>query len=282
MMSRLRILLAWVAVAVLLAPPLLSVPSSAQSGERVMVLFQDGDMTGALAEALAVLKTAPNEPRALFVAARVNQDEGRLAEALRHAEALTRHHPGLVLAWEVALQVYQANGDRPQRDWALKQLIATQAASLDRAQRGRQFIIRDRFAAFGHVLLVQEHFDTGGPDSVRFLFLLEKESTSPRNVLVVQTDSHTTENWREAGILGPGRRLFHLDSIFETRPGGQNRGDTPGVAMYATWADPPDYDAVRAKVLEVMSGKVKPMSGQAGGLAVPAPATPMAAPVGAK
>ena len=275
MILRVPTFLAWAVAAMLMVQPLSITPSVAQNADRVMVLFQDGDTEAALAEALAVLKDSPNEPRALFVAARVNQDQGRLTEALRHAEAFARHHPGLVLAWEVALQVYQATGDRPQRDWALKQLIATQAASLDRGQRGRQFIIRDRFAAFGHVVLVQEHFDTGGPDSVRFVFLLEKEAASPRNVLVVQTDSHTTENWREAGILAPGRRLFHLDSIFETRSGAP--GHNQELAMYATWPDPPDYDTVRAKVHEIMSGKIKPMSGPVGGLTVPAQGTGSAA-----
>ena len=252
----------------LVAAALLASPALAQTGEDALNHFQAGRKQQAYDQALAVLKAEPNELRSLFVAARVSQERRDNQAALRYAEQLTRLYPGLPAGWEITTQLFQNAGDLPRRDAALRQLIQAQQSLMDREQRGRQFVIRDRIDAHGHVVFVQDHFDTGGPDAIRYVFIPEKEAQNVRNYLIVQTDTNTSDNWRQAGILPRDKRLFHLDSVYETPGGGQTQ------AMYATWTDPPDYDVVRAKVLEIMAGTVKPMSGQAGGLAVPATPKP--------
>ena len=227
-------------------------------------LFEAGKKTEALAAAQEMLKSKPNDITALYVAIRVNQEQGKVDDAIRYVQMMVRHHPGLAVTWELATQLYQAAGDKDRRDMALRQLIDTQASAIDRELRARRFILRDRIDAHGRVLLVQEHFDTHGPDAVRYVFIPESATGQPKTFLVVLTDPQTTANWREVGIIGSGKRVFHLDSIYETPDGRQTQ------AMYAAYADLPDYDTIRAKVLEVMSGTVKPMSGEHGGLAIPA------------
>lgn len=246
---------------------LIAPPSRGQApppaGDEVLTLYRDGKKDQALEIAQEVLKSTPNDMSALYIAARVLQEQGRIGDAIPIAQALNRHHPGLAPGWEIATQLYQAAGKLADRDTALRQLINTQAASLDRATRQRRFVIRDRIVAHGRVVLTQEHFDTGAPDAVRYLFIPENEPNQPRNYLILMTDGATTDTWRENGFLPPGKRLFHLDSVYQTPTGGQ------AVAMYATWTDPPDYDSLREKVLEVMSGTAKPLSGKPGGLAIP-------------
>jgi len=247
---------------------LIGTPSLGQmpppASEQVLALFREGKKDQALETAQTVLTLSPTDLTALYVAARVNQEQGRIDAAIPFAQALNRHHPGLPLGWEIATQLYQAAGKLADRDTAMRQLINTQAASLDRATRQRRFVVRDRIVAHGHVVLGQEHFDTGAPDSVRYIFILEREAAAPRTYLIVMTDGATTDTWRENGFLPAGKRLFHLDSVYPSPSGSKAQ------ALYATWTDPPDYDSVREKVLEIMSGSAKPLSGKPGGLAIPA------------
>lgn len=247
----------------LLAPPSRG-QAPAPASDEILGLYRDGKKDQALDVAQTVLKSTPNDMGALYIAARVLQEQGRIDDAIPVAQALNRHHPGLAAGWEISTQLYQVAGRLADRDTALRQLINTQAASLDRATRQRRFVVRDRIVAHGRTVLAQEHADTGAPDSVRYVFIPENEPAQPRNYLILMTDGATTETWRENGFLPPGKRLFHLDSVYQTPTGGQ------ASAVYATWTDPPDYDSLRAKVLEVMSGTAKPLSGKPGGLAIPA------------
>jgi tetratricopeptide (TPR) repeat protein len=260
-----------VLLGIAVAPPLAaqmpapapSTGSSSSTAEPPLALLQAGRKAEAMAAAQAALLRAPNDLSALYVAARLHQEQRDYDAAIRQVEQMIRHHPGIVVTWEIATQLFQQSGALQRRDDALRQLIRTQAAALDRAVRSRPFIIRDRIDAHDEIVLVQEHFDTGSPDAVRYVFFRESEIAEPRNYLIVRTDSYTAENWRAAGILPPGKRVFLLESVFAAADGRPRR------AMHAAFVDLPDYDAIRAKVLEVMAGEAKPMSGDRGGLAAP-------------
>ncbi len=243
----------------------LAPPEPPQALAAPLPLYQAGRQQEARIAAEQVLRKLPADIEALFVAIRIAQEQQRQDDAIRLTEQMVKHHPGMVPTWELATQVYQEAGDRDRRDMALRQLIDTQASSIDRTLRGRPFVQRDRIIAHGRRLTVREHFDTASPDAILFLFLSEAEVPKPLNYLMLATDSETTANWREAGVIAPGKRAFHLDSVFTMPNGRQAR------AMYAAWPDRPDYDTLRAKVLEIIKGDAKPMAGPIGGLAVPLP-----------
>lgn len=242
-------------------------PMPTPAADQALSLYQSGRTTQALAAAEHRLQSAPNDITALVVAIKVYQEQSRLDDAMRLLEPLTRHHPGMVVTWELATQVYQAAGVLARRDTALRQLIATQAAAMDRTLRDRRFVIRDRIDAQGRVVMGREYFDTGAADAIRYVFIPENAGSNPRAYLIVTSDARTTQNWQDAGILPPGKRVFHIDSVFMTPDGRQAQ------AMYGAYPELPDYDLIRAKVQEILSGKARPMSGQAGGLAVPAAPT---------
>lgn len=226
-------------------------------------LYEAGRQQEALAAAERALQSLPTDIQALYVVIRIAQEQQRQDDAIRLVQQMIGHHPGIVATWELAAQVHQAAGDTEQRDMAVRQLISTQASAIDRNLRGRPFILRDRIIAHGRRLMVQDHFDTHGPEAIRYVFLSEAELPRPLNYLILMTDPQTTDNWREAGIIGSGKRAFHLESVFVTPDGRQTR------AMYAAWPDVPDYDTVRAKVLEIIRGDARPMTGPVGGLAIP-------------
>lgn len=235
----------------------------AQALAAPLPLYEAGRQQEALAAAERVLQSLPTDIQALYVAIRIAQEQQRQDDAIRLVQPMIRHHPGIIATWELAAQVYQAAGDTEQRDMALRQLISTQASAIDRNLRGRPFILRDRIIAHGRRLMVQDHFDTHGPEAIRYVFISEAELPRPLNYLMLVTDPQTTDNWREAGIIGSGKRAFHLDSVFVTPDGRQTR------SMYAAWPDVPDYDTIRAKVLEIIRGDARPMNGPVGGLAIP-------------
>ncbi len=226
-------------------------------------LYTDGKLEDALRLADQILAAIPNEYDSLMVAMRANQDLGRYAAALPYAEKLTRAFTGSVAGWEILAQLYQATGALDRRDSALVELIRAQGSALDSAVRMRPYIIRDRIDAFGRSVLGRENFDNGSNDFVKYLFVPMHDLADPRAVIMLTADDNLTQSWIDSGMLAPGKRLFHLDSLFR---GADNRQQQ---AVYQIYTDLPDYDTIRAKVLEIMAGKAKPLSGPVGGLAVP-------------
>jgi tetratricopeptide (TPR) repeat protein len=227
-------------------------------------LYLAGRKSEALTLANAALRGNPNDLLGLYVLIRTDQEAERIDEAISSVELLVRHHPGAAVTWELATQLYQAKGDLAKRDGALRQLFQTQAASLDPTVRLRPFVLRDRIVAGGHVVLVQDYVDTGMPDAIRYAFTPESMlGKTADTYIAVVTDTALTQVWIDAGIIKSGQRVFRLDSMHPGPDGREAR------ATYATYADSPPYDVVRPKVIEILTGKAKPMSGQPGGLALP-------------
>lgn len=244
-----------------------AVPAGAESRPttaEAAALYEKGRKEEALGLAEAILQKTPNDYGGLFIAARVEQDRGHYDAALRYAETLAKGYHGAVAVWELLTQLYQATGALAQRDSALRELIRAQRSAVNPAVRDRPYIIRDRIDAYGHSVVTRENFDTGGGDYVKYLFVPVNELREPTKVLLLIADDALTQSWIESGVLPAGKRLFHLDSIFRVNGNRQAR------AIYQMYTDLPDYDTIRAKVLEIMSGKAKPLSGETGGLAVPA------------
>ncbi len=199
----------------------------------------------------------------LMAVARLHQEAGQIDQALAFAQRLMELVPGAYVVHELMVQLYQAAGDLPKRDAALAELLAVQRNAMDPDVRRRPFVIRDRIDVPKRSILVQEMFETGGTDQIRFVFALMSEAQKPENYLVVRVDPGLTEAWREAGILGPDKQVFSLASIYR-------KGQASVRTVYEVYTGPPDYDRVRTKALEVLAGRAKPYSGVAGGLAVPA------------
>ena len=230
---------------------------------RLEALYNDGKRAEALALAQERLQAKPNDITALTIAALVLQEQDKPAEAIPLGERLVKVTPGSQIGWQLLVQLYQAVGDPDSRNGALRELIEAQKTAMSRSMRDRPFILRDRISQDGRVLMARENFDTGAGDFAKYLFIPVQELAAPRNYLVLTSDEGMTADWREAGMLGPDKRLFHLDNIYEGPDGTQGR------AVYVIYPDLPSYDVVRAKVLEILGGKVKPASGKPGGLAVP-------------
>lgn len=229
---------------------------------RIDAMQRDGNAEEALRLAEALLSADPQSPVLLLTVARLYQALGRTDAALPLGRTLVGLAPGEPSVWELMVQLHQASGELDRRDEALRELITAQRNSLDPALRLRPFIIRDLIHTPNRTIVVRENFDTGSGDEIRLAFVPVSEAEKPRNLLVLRADSALAQTWRNAGILAAGKRLFTLVSLY--REGRRSRQ-----AVYEIYPDLPAYDQVRAKVLDILKGAAKPLSGKAGGLAVP-------------
>ena len=231
--------------------------------QAVIDLDRTGQKQAALDLLISYLAATPNDAPMLLAVARLHQEAGQIDQALVFGQRLAELAPGSYVVQELMVQLHQAAGDLPKRDVALAELLVVQRNAMDPDVRLRPFIIRDRIEMPKRTILVQEMFETGGTDQLKFIFVLVTEAQKPENYLVVRVDPGLTEAWRNAGILGSDKQVFSLASIYR-------KGQASARTIYEVYGGPPDYDRVRAKALEVLAGRAKPYSGSPGGLAVPA------------
>jgi hypothetical protein len=172
-------------------------------------------------------------------------------------QQLVKLRPSSFQAWEMMIQVQQAAGNRRERNDAIDQLFDCWHTALDPKTRARVSFVRDRIFGAKHTLVAQQALETFGEDTVRFVFQPVDETPPAHHLLAVRSDNQTNERWREDGTVPYGTIVYHLDSV-EQLSNGQTAGRS-----YEFYLEPPDYDRVRAKVVEILAGTAQPMNGPA-------------------
>ena len=231
------------------------------SREHAWSLYQEGKIPDALAEVEQVLRNAPDDVNALLNSALYNFDMGNLDAARGRAERLTRLTGSNATAWEEMIWITQAQGDLKRRDDAIDRWKIAVRSAIDPEIRRKTVLIRDRIIIPGHIIVVADYFARAGADFTRYQFTNLDPATQPDVGLVLRTDSDTTANWTASALLPPDKRLFHLDMV-DVQPDGDEK-----VSIYQFYIDEPDYETVRAKVMDILRGEAKPLSGEPGSLA---------------
>lgn len=223
-----------------------------------MALLQAGKRQEALQAADAIIAAHPADPAsALYLSALINLEDGNWQAALPNAEALVKLRPGALLAREVMVQAYAAAGDTDQRDDAINALFRVWRSSTDPATRERQVFTRDRIAGPNFRLIALQTLQTGGEDFVRYIFRPATAEAQPSHLIILRTDSGTTQRWRDDGTVPYDAMVFHLDTI-EQLPGGEQN-----IRVYEFFTREPSYDQVKAKVAAILDGTAQPLSGKA-------------------
>jgi hypothetical protein len=158
------------------------------------------------------------------------------------------------------LQVTQAQGDLARRDEALEQVKVAIRSALDPEIRRRGVFIRERIPTPVGDVLVADYFERRGSDFTRYQFAMSDTRANVDVGLLLRTDAMTTQNWEATALLAPEKQLFHLDLV-DAPPGGKEK-----VAIYQYFVGQPDFDTVNAKVMQILRGEVKPLSGEPGSL----------------
>jgi tetratricopeptide (TPR) repeat protein len=227
------------------------------SQDQAIALLRDGKRQEALHTFDAVIASNPPDPSgALFAASQIDLEDGDWRAAKPYIKQLVKLRPSSFQAWEVMIQVDQAAGDLEDCDAAIRSLYDTWHSALDPQTRARVSFVRDRIAGPKHTLIAQETLDPGGDDILRFLFQAADEQGAARHLIVVRSDNETNERWRADGTVPYGTVVYHLDTV-EQLANGQT-----AVRPYEFYLQPPDYERVRAKVVEILAGSAKPLSGE--------------------
>jgi len=229
--------------------------------ERATASFNKGDAAGALAQVEDILVRSPENQNALYFSAMVNFDLGNLEAARGRLERVVRLVGNYFAAWELMVQVTQAQGDLARRDEAIDRLKIAAATALDPEIRRKADFIRERIRVGDKELLAIDYFQRGGSDFVRYQFALGDPRMDPEHGLLLRTDTVTTQNWTDTALLPPDQQLFHLDLV-DPKPEGGDR-----VAVYQYYVGLPDYDKVHADVMKILLGEARPLSGEPGSLA---------------
>jgi hypothetical protein len=228
--------------------------------EQAAEEFQKGDLAGALALTEGVLSHSPNDLNGLYQSALINFHMNNADAARGRLERLVKLSGSYFAALELMVQVTQAQGDLAARDQAIRRLKVAISTAIDPDIRRLSDFIRDRIPIGDKEILVADYFNRGGGDFTRYQFALGDPRWKPGIGLLLRTDSATTENWAETALLPPDKQLFHLDLV-DRLPGGEEK-----VAIYEYYVDQPSYDIVRAKVMQILRGEARPLSGQPGSL----------------
>lgn len=228
------------------------------SEQQAVALMKAGQRREALKVLGAVLAAKPADPSyALYLDGLINLQDNDWRSARPMVRQLVRLRPDSFQAWELMVQVDQAAGDTLDRDGAIHQLYEAWRSAPDPEIQSRVAFTRDRIFGAHHALLGQQTLEPGGDDTVRFLFQPVDEMGATKHAIIVQSDSETSMRWRDNGTVPFGTVVYHLDTVEGLANGAQN------VRPYEYYLQPPDYDTVRAKVMGILAGTEKPLSGEA-------------------
>jgi tetratricopeptide (TPR) repeat protein len=228
--------------------------------DRSLTLANKGDLSGALAITEAVLAHAPDNENALYRSALFNFHMNNVEAARGRLERLVKLSGSYFSAWELMVQVAQSQGDLARRNEAVKRLKIAIETAIDPAIRQKSDFVRDWIRIGDQYVAAVDYFARGGSDFTRYQFAFGDPHLSPDKGLLLRTDAVTTANWSETALMPQDKQLFHLDLVDAKPEGGEN------VAVYQYYVDEPDYDTVRAKVMQILRGEAQPLSGSPGSL----------------
>jgi tetratricopeptide (TPR) repeat protein len=248
--------------AILICPPPVAVAQNGEDGVlgRAAATFDKGDRAAALAQVEGILARSPEDMDALYRSAQFNFIMGNADAARGRLERLVKLSGNYFSAWELMVMVAQAQGDLARRDEAIKRMKIAITTAIDPGIRRKADFIRDRIQTKLGDLVAADYFSNGGSDFTRYQFALGDPRAHPGKGLLLRTDEFTTEAWSQTALLAQDKQLFHLDLV-DPKPDGGDK-----VAIYQYYVGEPDYDTVRAKVMEILLGEVQPLSGEPGSL----------------
>jgi len=200
-------------------------------------------------EALAII---PGNPALLFNGGLAAYSSNDFATATDLWKRLKTIDP---FDWQVRtklIQAYQAQEKTTERDAERTELLGMwKAGTPDELKQQKEFC-REQLRVNGRKVMVFEHFELTGERALRYVFSV-LDDTEKAEDFRISLGSYEMDNaiWRETTKPPPkpGERLFHLDGYFK----GSH-------ATYGFFTPEPSYEQIRARVIQILQGKIKPIS----------------------
>jgi len=227
-------------------PETLSVESAF---ERATDLMQKRDFNQAIPYLKRVQKDLPDNPATLWNLGIALVETGEHQKAAETWRSLRKVAPDDWRAISKLVQAYQALGDIKARDAEIKVLYQFRESSSDPKVTGLERFCREQSVIAGQSVFAFEYFSPQGPWKKYFLFsIVDKKGMEQFNISLGSYDL-TTDVSRELGEISKDQRMYHLDEY----QGSMHK-------TYGFFEEKPDYDRVRAMVVNVLEGKLKPVS----------------------
>ena len=147
------------------------------------------------------------------------------------------------------IQTYQALADTARRDSSLAGLLKHRSLSHNPELLEAESFCREQAVIDGRQVMAFQTFAPQGDRMVFLTFYLLGPDGRDTARFSLGSYDLTTEAARESGDIRPDERLYHLDYY-----GSRSH------ATYAFFRKQPGYDEVRAMVVQILRGELKPVS----------------------
>lgn len=179
------------------------------------------------------------------------------AETGNHREAVKiwqRYRKITPNEWQVVaklVQAHQAAGDIKARDEALQELYDLRKGPLNSSDiaKAERFCREQWVTATGRKVFAFEYFDPQGTRQQFFRFSVVDAAGKEDFYISLGSYDDTTAIARELGEIAKSGRVYHVDEYSKH-----------GHTTYALFNVKPGYDQVRTNVVNILEGKMKPIS----------------------
>ncbi len=221
-------------------------PKSTDAITNLAYLLNDQkkyDQAGSLVEKLIAIDPGPKNR---LVAGEVYKEQGKLDRA--YQESLTAHKldPKNARALGNLVLLAQMSGKLDERDRHRAALMKLHRQGTTKAPA----FIRDEFRAGKCKVRVLEFYELKGNTPIKYLFEVSDEKGLPDYRISLGSYAMTNAVARETGMIKEGERMYHLDFYRER----QHR-------TYGMFPKSPTYDDVKKRVITIIEGEGKPISG---------------------
>ncbi len=197
------------------------------------------------------LKTKPDDLLSNSNLAQLYQSNKNHELALEYFTKVVELEPN---DWRAAAKVIQENqalGKISERDNAIKYIYRLWSENKISELNQQGFFIREQASIKEGNLFVLEYFELKGERPRKYIFKIQDPTTGD-NLLEISLGSYdvTTQFSRKTGTIGADERIYHLDGYL---PNGSHY-------TYAFFDKQPGYDDIKQMVMNVLSGKHKPIS----------------------
>ncbi len=206
-----------------------------------------------ISELEAELANNPNNPLTLYNLGLLYYLNEQFSEAIEPWEKLKSLEPD---DWQLRtklIQAYSASGKLEERENEIRELHTLRGSEKIPELSEATFFIRDQFHVENVKVFAIDYYDMDagwrmGP--LVWRFLLSKDGETLDWFISVGSYDVTTELMRAAGEIGKDERAYHLDGYWDS-----GRHQTYGI-----FKKKPDYDWVRKRVIEIISGNLNATS----------------------
>lgn len=208
-----------------------------------LAALRDGQPAQALTIFQQILAADPNNAVADLYAATAALEQYNGPLAVQYAEKARQIDP---LSWKIhttLVAAYAAAGMKQQRDDERAQLAKLHASGAADARKANGFLL-EMFQAGSLEVNAIQYFEPMGRFHTYYRFLVHDPAAKATREIDVQSNEFDERSWERthAAEAAQGERHFQLT-------------DAHGTTDYRTFAGKPDYDAIRAMVVEILQAQ---------------------------